>query len=56
MHGTATAASLWATGAVGVATGVGAYDVAVMIAAITFLTLFCMTPLKQEAPEEKKEG
>jgi putative Mg2+ transporter-C (MgtC) family protein len=51
VHGTATAASLWATGAIGVATGVGAYDVAVMIAAITFLTLFCMTPLKQEGPE-----
>jgi putative Mg2+ transporter-C (MgtC) family protein len=48
VHGTATAASLWATGAVGVATGVGAYDVAVVIAAVTFLTLFCMAPLKQE--------
>jgi putative Mg2+ transporter-C (MgtC) family protein len=50
VHGTATAASLWATGAVGVATGVGAYDVAVVIAAATFLTLFCMAPLKQESP------
>jgi putative Mg2+ transporter-C (MgtC) family protein len=48
VHGTATAASLWATGAVGVATGVGAYDVAVVIAMVTFLTLFCMAPLKQE--------
>jgi putative Mg2+ transporter-C (MgtC) family protein len=50
VHGTATAASLWATGAVGVATGVGAYDVAVVIAAVTFLTLFCMAPLKREDP------
>jgi putative Mg2+ transporter-C (MgtC) family protein len=48
VHGTATAASLWATGAVGVATGVGAYDVAIVIAAITFLTLSCMVPLKRE--------
>jgi putative Mg2+ transporter-C (MgtC) family protein len=55
VHGTATAASLWATGAVGVATGVGAYDVAVVIAVATFLTLFCMAPLKQEgrAPDDK---
>ena len=32
VHGTATAASLWATGAVGVSVGLGAYDVAVTIA------------------------
>ena len=56
VHGTATAASLWATGAVGVATGVGAYDVAIVIAAITFLTLFCMAPLKQEGPPPDNEA
>jgi putative Mg2+ transporter-C (MgtC) family protein len=55
VHGTATAASLWATGAVGVATGVGAYDVAVVIAAITFLTLFCLTPLKREGRADPGE-
>jgi putative Mg2+ transporter-C (MgtC) family protein len=48
VRGTATAASLWATGAVGVATGVGAFDVAVVLSAVTFLTLRFMTPLKQE--------
>ena len=37
--GTATAASLWATGAVGAAVGLGAFDVAVVIAGFTFLTL-----------------
>ena len=52
VHGTATAASLWATGAVGVATGVGAYDVAIVIAAVTFLTLFCMAPLKRDSRTE----
>ncbi|MGH6840808.1 MAG: MgtC/SapB family protein, partial [Methylocella sp.] len=35
VHGTATAASLWATGAIGTAVGVGAYDVAVTVASIT---------------------
>jgi len=53
VHGTATAASLWATGAIGVATGVGSYDVAIVIAAVTFLTLFCMTPLKREGADPK---
>jgi putative Mg2+ transporter-C (MgtC) family protein len=48
VHGTATAASLWATGAVGAAVALGAYDVAVVIAAMTFLTLKVITPLKQE--------
>ena len=37
--GTATAASVLATGAVGVAVGVNAYDVAVIISLMTFLTL-----------------
>jgi putative Mg2+ transporter-C (MgtC) family protein len=49
VHGTATAASLWATGATGVAVGLGAYDVGVVISLFTFLTLWLLTPLKQEA-------
>ncbi len=48
VHGTATAASLWATGATGAAVGLGAYDVAVMVSLFTFLTLWLLTPLKQE--------
>ena len=39
VHGTATAASLWATGAIGTAVGLGSLDVAVAVAAFTFLTL-----------------
>lgn len=54
VHGTATAASLWATGATGVAVGLGAYDVGVVISLFTFLTLWLLTPLKQEgaSPEQ----
>jgi putative Mg2+ transporter-C (MgtC) family protein len=37
--GTATAASLWATGVMGVAVGLGAFDVAVAISAFVFATL-----------------
>lgn len=39
VRGTATAASLWATAAVGLAVAMGSYDVAVVIATMTFLTL-----------------
>jgi putative Mg2+ transporter-C (MgtC) family protein len=46
VHGTATAASLWATGAVGAAVGLGSTDVAVVISVITFATLRYLTPFK----------
>ena len=39
VRGTATAASLWATAAIGLAVGFGIYNVAVVIAVATFLTL-----------------
>jgi len=53
VKGTATAASLWATGAVGAAAGLGTYDVAVMISAFTFFTLRALTPLKTEGGSDK---
>ena len=46
VHGTATAAALWATGAIGLACGVGSYDVALTICAFTALTLYVMGRLK----------
>lgn len=49
VHGTATAAALWATGAIGAAVGLGAYDVAVVIAVFTAGTLQLLRPLKQQA-------
>ncbi|AJA61652.1 MULTISPECIES: MgtC/SapB family protein [Bradyrhizobium] len=48
VQGTATAASLWATGAIGVSVGLGSYDVAVTIALFTFLTLRLLTLVKEE--------
>ncbi|MFG3594929.1 MgtC/SapB family protein [Bradyrhizobium sp. RDI18] len=48
VQGTATAASLWATGAIGVSVGLGSYDVAVTIAVLTFLTLRLLTLVKEE--------
>lgn len=48
VQGTATAASLWATGAIGVSVGLGSYDVAVTVAVFTFLTLRLLTLVKDE--------
>ena len=40
VQGTATAASLWATGAIGVAVGLANYDVAMVICLFTVATLY----------------
>lgn len=56
VQGTATAASLWATGAIGVAVGLGSYDVAVTITVFTFLTLKLLTLVKEENDIKHDEG
>jgi putative Mg2+ transporter-C (MgtC) family protein len=52
VRGTATAASLWSTGATGAAVGLGAYDVAFVVSLFTFLTLWLLVPFKQEGARE----
>ena len=47
--GTATAASLWATGAIGAAVGCGELDVAVILSLVIFLTLTLLAPLHKAA-------
>ena len=57
VRGTATAASLWVTGAIGVAVGLGSMDVAVMLAVAAFVTLVILSPLKrivEPQPEEPR--
>ena len=49
VQGTATAASIWVTGAIGVACGLGVFDVALVLAVVTFATLWIMQPLKKVA-------
>lgn len=48
VQGTATAASLWATGAIGLSVGLGSFDVAITIAVFTFLTLRLLMLVKEE--------
>ena len=50
VKGTATAASIWITGAIGAAVGLGSLDVAVMLSVITIVTLWALSPLKRAAP------
>ena len=57
--GTATAASLWATGALGAAVGYGLYDIAAVLSITIYLTFTYFAPLKRVArnssePSEQK--
>ncbi|SPL63735.1 Mg(2+) transport ATPase protein C [Ochrobactrum soli] len=51
VKGTATAASLWATGAIGIACAVNAFDVAVIVMAFALLTLVLFSNGKSTAPQ-----
>lgn len=48
VEGTATAAALWATGAIGAAVGLDSHDVAVSIAVLTIVTFRGLSPLKKK--------
>lgn len=49
VRGTATAASIWNTGAIGATVAYSRFEIAVLLAAINFATLRWLTPLKQGA-------
>jgi putative Mg2+ transporter-C (MgtC) family protein len=52
VRGTATAASVWATGAIGACSALGLYDIAIVVSVVTFVTLRLLTPLKSEREKE----
>jgi putative Mg2+ transporter-C (MgtC) family protein len=56
IRGTATAASLWATGAIGAAVGLGAYETAIVLSIATFVTLRVMTNFKVEKKDAGQEN
>ena len=53
VKGTATAASLWVTGAIGVSVGLGQVDVAIMLAIVGFVTLYFLAPIKRSIEKEQ---
>ena len=48
VHGTATAASIWNTGAIGAAVAFERYEIALVLSVINFATLRLLTPLKRD--------
>ncbi|WP_129791069.1 MgtC/SapB family protein [Sphingosinicella sp. CPCC 101087] len=56
VKGTATAASLWVTGAIGISVGLGSADVAVMLSVVTIVTLWVLSPLKRDEGEREEAG
>lgn len=49
VSGTATAASLWVTGAIGLAVAYDRYEVAIALSVVTFLTLQLIPHIKEKA-------
>jgi putative Mg2+ transporter-C (MgtC) family protein len=56
VQGTATAAGLWATGAVGAAVGLGSYDVAIVVTLFTIFTFRILSPAKQQKTPDDDIG
>jgi putative Mg2+ transporter-C (MgtC) family protein len=52
VRGTATAASLWVTGAIGVASALNSYEIAVSLSVITLITLRVMNPLRSSDSDD----
>ena len=54
IRGTATAASVWNTGAIGAAVAFGRLDIAVALSVLNFLTLRALLPVKRRLDREAK--
>lgn len=52
VKGTATAASLWATGAIGISCAMGTFDIAIIIVLFSLLTLWMFSSGKSELSKE----
>ena len=53
VRGLATAASIWATGAIGGAVAFARFEIAILISLVTFLTLRVMSPIKKKIDSEE---
>lgn len=56
VHGTATAAAIWTTAALGVAVAQGLYEIAVTLSLIMFITLRWMKPLTRLLGREHEQA
>lgn len=51
VHGTATAASIWNTGAIGAAAAFNRFEIAIVLSIINFATLRLLTPMKEDVKQ-----
>ncbi len=56
VRGTATAASVWNTGAIGACAAYGRYEIALVLSLINFLTFRFLTELKDDSEKARDEG
>jgi putative Mg2+ transporter-C (MgtC) family protein len=59
VRGTATAASIWTTGAIGAAVGLGRFEIGLILSLLNFVTLRLLVPFKEETgngPEADHNG
>jgi putative Mg2+ transporter-C (MgtC) family protein len=56
VRGTATAASVWTTGAIGAAIAYSRYEIAILLSAVTFLTLRVLTPLERRTGKSDQQN
>lgn len=60
VHGLATAASVWNTGAIGAAVALDRFEIAIILALLNFGTLYFLTPVannfKDGSPSQLEEG
>jgi putative Mg2+ transporter-C (MgtC) family protein len=52
VSGTASAASIWNTGAIGIAVAFDRFEIAIALSVLNFLTLWVIGQLKRKLPEE----
>lgn len=56
VRGTATAASIWSTGAIGACVALGRYEIAIVLSLINFLTLRLLTQFKNGEQDAEEKG
>jgi putative Mg2+ transporter-C (MgtC) family protein len=52
VRGTATAASVWTTGAMGAAIAYSRYEIAILLSIVNYLTLRLLTPIEQQVDKK----
>lgn len=56
VSGTATAASIWNTGAIGTSVAWGVYEIALLLSALNFITLWFGSMLKGKVAKDTRQG